>query len=124
MNKTIINRIKSFQFAFRGLASLVRTEPNARIHLAATVFAVAVSFILRISLAEWLWIILAITLVWVAELVNTSIEKLANVVHPNWHVQIGLVKDMAAAAVLVTAIFSVVVALIIFLPHISILFQP
>lgn len=117
MKSFLIQRLKSFRCAINGLFSLFKTEPNACIHLAATLFALLLSFLLRISTSEWLWIILSIGLVWSAELFNTSIEKLADLIEPNIHPQIRLVKDLAASGVLVTAIFSIIVAAIIFLPY-------
>jgi len=97
-------RAKSFVAAARGLASLVATEPNARIHLLATLAVVALGLWLGIGSADWRWIGLAIALVWIAEAMNTALEALADAVHPERDARVGRAKDLAAGAVLVAAI--------------------
>jgi len=72
----------------------------------------------KLNKNEWKWLLIAIFLVWITEILNTAIEKLADVVSPGYAVAIKQVKDMAAAAVLLSAVFAVVIALIIFLPKI------
>jgi diacylglycerol kinase (ATP) len=123
MQKNIINRksgfkkrIKSFGFAFTGLYELVKSEPNARIHLVATLCALLSGFLLRISSAEWCVISIAIALVWAAEAFNTVIEKLADHLFPEYHETARLAKDISAGAVLVCAITALICGLIIFLP--------
>ena len=69
--------------AARGLAWLVRTTPNARIHLAATLVAIGLGLWLRLDIAEWLWIAAAVGIVWIAEAFNSALETLANRVSPN-----------------------------------------
>ncbi|NLP05427.1 diacylglycerol kinase family protein [Candidatus Fermentibacteria bacterium] len=108
-------RIRSFRYAFNGVAVILRTQPNARIHLLATVVAVGLGLLLGISGGEWLAIILAIGLVWVAEGFNTALELLADRVAPDFHPLVGRAKDSAAAAVLLAAIASVVIALIVYI---------
>lgn len=111
----------SFGFAFKGIVFATKTQLNFRIHLGAMFLAVALGFYLKLSFDEWKWISLCIALVLTAELMNTSLETLTDLVSPNFHPKAGMVKDMAAAAVLITAIFAVVIALIIFLPKILLL---
>lgn len=109
-------RIKSFGFAFTGLYELVKSEPNARIHLAATICAVLAGLLLRISNAEWCIISIAVALVWAAEAFNTVIEKLVDHLFPEYHETARITKDISAGAVLVCAISALICGLIIFLP--------
>jgi diacylglycerol kinase len=93
-----------------------------RIHIIAAVLACIAGFYFNLSITEWGIIILCIVSVISFELTNTAIEELCNLVHPEHHPIIKKVKDMAAAAVLVAAIGSVVAALIIFIPKLNSLF--
>ena len=113
----LTGRLRSFGHAFRGLAILLRTQHNARIHAAATVLAVAAGALFGISPAEWALIALAIVCVWVAEALNTAIEFLVNLASPEPHPLAGKAKDVAAGAVLVAAIGSVIVGALVFGPH-------
>ena len=79
------------------------------------VLAAAIYF--RLSAEEWRWIILAIALVWLAEALNTAIERLADAVTLEPNANIGYAKDVAAGAVLAAAIFALVMGLTIFIPH-------
>jgi diacylglycerol kinase len=115
-------RLKSFGYAFTGLYELAKSEPNARIHLTATIFAVLAGFILRISNAEWCIISIAIALVWAAEAFNTVIEKLVDHLFPEYHETARVAKDISAGAVLVCAIAALICGLIIFLPKLVLMF--
>ena len=112
-------RARSFADAGRGIASLLAHEPNARIHLAASLAAVALGGWLRLTAAEWCWIALAIALVWVAEGLNSALEALADAVHPERDARIGRAKDLAAGAVLVAAIASVAIGALVFGPRLA-----
>ena len=114
--------INSFKYAFQGLNYATRTQLNFRIHLFATVAAASLGWYLHLSTNEWLWIALSVTLVLVAELLNTAIEILTDLVSPGYHDKAGHVKDVAAAAVTIAAVFALVTGLIIFLPKIIALF--
>lgn len=106
--------LQSFKYAFRGLR-FVFQENNSKVHLVASFMAVLTGFVMKINLGEWLWIILAITLVWIAETINTAIEKLTDLVHPSYHPLAGKVKDISAASVFMASLFAVVVALLVFM---------
>jgi diacylglycerol kinase len=108
--------IKSFGYAFKGIFDLLRSEPNTRIHLLATVCALIAGFLLRISKTEWCIILIVIALVWAAEAFNTAIEKLTDHLFPEYHETARFAKDVAAGAVLVCAVAALVCGLIIFLP--------
>lgn len=112
-------RIASFGFAFKGLGTLVRTQPNARIHLLATAVVVVAGCYFPLSTFEWLWLIGAIGSVWVTEALNTALEFLTDLVSPDHHPLAGHAKDVAAAAVLIAAVAAVVIGLMIFVPHLS-----
>jgi len=112
-------RIKSFGYAFSGIYELIKSEPNARIHLVATIVAVVTGFSLKISNAEWCVVLIVIALVWTAEAFNTAIEKLADHLFPEFHKTARIVKDVSAGAVLICAIVALVCGLIIFLPKIA-----
>ena len=114
---SIHSRIKSFAFAIAGLQYLVRFEHNARVHLAATLAAVAGSTILGISLSDWRWIILAIALVWIAEALNTAIEALCDLVSPGFNDAIRIAKDVSAGGVLVASIAAFLIGLATILPY-------
>ena len=116
------SRFRSFKFAFRGLKSLLIFEHNSRIHLLAAVIVIILGFIFRISLADWSLLILVIGLVFLSELINSSLEAISDVVKPEWNEKILRAKDYAAAAVLVTAVISVFIGGIIFIPRLLQLF--
>ena len=118
-HKMTSSRIKSFRDAFSGLGTMFRHEPNARIHLAITLCVIIAGICFRLAAVEWIAITFAIGFVFTAELLNTSIEKLADFVSPEKHENIRKVKDLAAAGVLISAIASAVIGLIIFIPKIA-----
>lgn len=117
MSFRVEDRLKSFQHAFRGVGLVVRSQPNAWIHAAATVGVVALGWWTRLAAWEWCALVLAIGLVWVAEALNTALEFLADEVSLEKRELIGKAKDVGAAAVLLAAITSVVIGLLVFLPH-------
>ena len=97
-------RWRSFVHAGRGIADLLRTQPNARVHLAATLAVLALGGWLGIDREDWGLLIPAIGLVWIAEALNTALEHLADAVHPARDERIRRSKDAAAAGVLIAAI--------------------
>ena len=109
---------QSLVSAFSGLIFLLKNERNTRIHLAATCLVILVSALVKISPMEWLFIILAIILVWIAEAFNTSLEKLFDLVEPCDNALVEAGKDISAAAVFLTAILSVITGLVILGPPI------
>lgn len=109
--------LKRFAYAVQGLAFLVRSQANARIHLLATVLVCALGFHLRLARGEWLWLIAAIVLVWSAEAFNTALEQLADAVHPARHPGVGRAKDLAAGAVLIAALGAALIGALVFVPH-------
>ena len=121
---SIRKRLASFKFAFSGLRSLFKHEHNSRLHLLAALLVIAMGFILGISRTEWMILVIIIAMVFITEILNSAIESLADYVSPEYNSIIKRVKDYCAAAVLISAITSVIVGLIIFLPKvIQILFS-
>lgn len=110
-------RGKSFACALRGIAVLLRTQMNARIHLLATVLVVVAGFAFRISRGEWVPLAFAIGIVWIAEAVNTAIEALADRITRENDDAIRRAKDVAAGAVLLAAITAAIIGLLILGPH-------
>jgi diacylglycerol kinase len=115
---TLKSRFESFKFAFRGFRSLLKNEHNSRIHFMAAIAVIFAGIILKINPFEWSLVILVIGIVFLTELLNSSLEALADLVNPEWNESIRKAKDYAAAAVLISAIISVVVGALIFIPKI------
>ena len=115
---------ESFACAFRGIAALLKSEVHARIHLVATVVVVALGWWFGITGGEWIAVVLSIGLVWVAEALNTAIEYVADLAHPDEHPEVKKLKDLAAAAVLFSSIVALIVGLIVFLPRLSVACYP
>lgn len=114
---SIVDRLKSFTFAFSGIAAMLRTQHNAWIHLVATVVAIAAGFWFAIERGEWVWLIVAIVAVWTAEALNTAFELLCDVASPEFHPLVKQAKDVAAAAVLIAAVGATFIGLMVFLPR-------
>lgn len=113
---SIKNRLKSFKYAFNGLRVLFKDEHNARIHLFVTIIVFLLGLWLDISGVEWLVILLLIAIVFSLEIINSSIERICDYLSPKIDDRIKKIKDLSSAAVLVSAIISVVCGLIIFVP--------
>jgi len=103
-----------FPPALSGLKHLLLTERHAKFHLLATILVIITGFSANLSTNEWLWILLSIALVWIAELFNTALERLGDRVTKEPDPLIGQAKDLAAAAVLMAAGFAIVTAVMVF----------
>lgn len=111
-------RIQSFKYAFVGIWTMLKSQQNAWIHAFATIAVLVAGFVFVISPAEWCWLVLAIIVVWMAEALNTAIEFLADVASPEFHPLVKKAKDVAAGAVLISAIGALVIGIIILGPYI------
>jgi diacylglycerol kinase (ATP) len=111
------SRVESFRCAFRGVVTLLVSQHNARIHLLATVCACGLGLWVGISRLEWLAIAVAVAMVWTAEALNTAFEFLCDVASPEFHPLVQKAKDVAAAAVLLSAAGAAAIGLVVFLPH-------
>ena len=110
--------IKSFKYAADGFMYTLKNEQNLIIHICAAALAIIFGLIFRISVTEWLFILVMIGLVFCAEHVNTSIEALVDLVSPEKHPLAKIAKDTAATAVLCLCVFAFIGGLIIFIPKI------
>lgn len=115
-------RIISFSYALKGLKSVFLSEPNMKIHVGIAVLVVLMGLYFRISVYEWMACVLCIGLVFSSEMFNTAIETVVDLISPNVHPLAGKTKDIAAGAVLITAICSVIIGILIFLPKVLNLF--
>ena len=104
----------SFKYALHGIAELVRTQRNARVHLALTFVVLGAALMLKVTHYELAILFLAMGLVWSAEAMNTAMELLADTLHPRRNAKVGRAKDLAAASVLLSAIAATCVAASIF----------
>lgn len=120
MNKPFqfTGRIRSFKYAFSGIGIMIQSQHNAWLHTLATSLVIGAGLFLQITRLEWNWLILAIMAVWSAEALNTAFEFLADATTTSYHPLIGKAKDVAAGAVLIAAIGSVIIGLLIFSPYI------
>lgn len=115
-------RGRSFRYAWAGVVSLIRTQHNAWIHLGAMTAVIAAGILFGITATEWALVAICIGGVLAAEAVNSAVEALADRITREQDPEIGRAKDLAAGAVLLTAIGAAVVGLIIFIPYIIALF--
>jgi diacylglycerol kinase (ATP) len=115
-------QLRSFRYAWCGLKKCATKEQNLCFHLVAAVLVVAVGAAFGITRPEWMLVVLCIGMVVAAELVNTAIESVVNLVSPERHPLAAQAKDVAAAAVLVCAVAAAIVGLIIFVPYLARLF--
>lgn len=115
---SIKERIYSFRYAFQGLKLLFLKEHNVRIHIVAAIFVVIAGFWLGISACEWIAIVFSIGFVITTEALNTAIEQMANFASPEQNQHIKTIKDLAAGAVLISAMTALVIACIVFIPKI------
>ena len=114
-------RAASFGHALRGVWAALRSELHLQFHAAATVLVVGAGFYFRLSGLEWALVMLAVAGVWSAELFNTAIETLTNLVSPGYHPLAGKAKDVAAGAVLLAALGALVVGGLVFGPRVWVL---
>jgi len=115
--------LRSFGYAFSGIRTLIISQPNARIHAAATAIVMAGAFLLGLSWMEWCVIVLTVAAVWTAEALNTALEYLADAASPEFHPLVKKAKDVAAGGVLVTALGSVIVGFLVFGPRLLFLLK-
>ena len=111
-------QLHSFKYAFNGLKILISKEHNARIHLFFTIIVIMAGFYFNISKTEWLMIIFSIGLVFSLEIINSAIERLADYISKEKSYEIKIIKDLSAAGVLISALTSLTIGFIIFLPKI------
>jgi diacylglycerol kinase (ATP) len=116
-NFSLKKRILSFRHAFNGIWDTLKHEQNAWIHTFATLVVVAAGFYFDLARAEWILIVFAIGMVFMAEWMNTAIEHLGNAITKEQNPHIKRAKDAAAGGVLIAAIAALIIGLLVFLPH-------
>lgn len=120
MSFTWRSRIRSFGYAFEGIAVMLKTQHNAWLHLLASGLVCVAAVILGVSAADWRWLVVAITLVWAAEAMNTAVEFLCDVVSPQYSLAVKGAKDIAAGGVLITAVGATAIGVLTFWPYMGV----
>lgn len=116
MKDFIKSRLHSFGYAFNGWSYVLRTQPNTWIHATITALVLILAFWLQLSLQDWAVLLLTIMVVWAAEFFNTAIESMVDLASPGEHPLAKISKDAGAAAVLITALISILIGLLILGP--------
>ncbi len=116
---SIAGRLRSFRYALRGIAYLLRREHNAWLHLAITAAVFLAGWRLHLRAEDWRWLIVAVVLVWFAEAMNTAFEFLCDIVSPEFHPSVEKAKDIAAGAVLFCATGAAALGAITFYPYLA-----
>lgn len=112
------NFIRSLGFAGKGLRYFFKQELHAMYHSIAAIAVVAAGSIFDVSRTDWAILIIAIALVFTSEIINTTIEKFMDLLHPQHHPKAGLVKDLAAGMVLFCSFIAIILGIIVFYPYI------
>jgi len=115
--------VKSFRYAFQGLNTAVRNEPNFRIHIVMAILALMVGYFLKLTSIEWLFLTFTIFYVLTFELLNTVLEAMVDLVSPEISPSAKIAKDVSAACVLLGAFMSIIVGASLFIPKIVLLFK-
>ncbi|HQS05004.1 MAG: diacylglycerol kinase [Sphingobacteriales bacterium 17-39-43] len=110
---------RGFVFAFNGIKYTFKTQLNFRVHCFVAIVLVGLCFYLELNKAEWLWIITAMAIVLMAELANTAVETLVDLVSPEYNIKAGRIKDIAAALVLIAAVTALSIGILILLPKVN-----
>ena len=120
-NNTVFSwrkRWKSIRYALQGIRVFLTNEHNARIHLLATVLVLTLGVFFKVSSSDWVALVLAMGFVWTAEIFNTAMERIMDYMSKEKQTAIQLIKDLAAAAVLVAVLTALLVGAFVFIPKI------
>lgn len=117
-NSFFQGRLFSIRNAFNGALLIFKTETSFQVQVVVAILMTIAGFVFEISATEWTIQLLAIALVMGLEAANTAIEDLANFIHPDHHIEIGGIKDLAAGAVFIAVIFAIIIGLIIYIPKV------
>ncbi len=115
--KFIVGRLRGCGYAFKGAVLLIKTEPSIQVQVGIAVLMTSLGFYFKITAIEWILQIFAIGLVMSIEGLNTTIEAIADFIHPDFHNKIGFIKDIAAGAVFIAAFTAVIIGMIIYVPY-------
>jgi diacylglycerol kinase len=116
-NNYLKSRIRSIRIALDGIKQVIITQQNAKIHAGFSLGVVLLGLLLNISRWEWIALLLVMGLVWSAEIFNTAVEMITDLISPNEDPMIKTIKDISAGGVLVAAFISILVGLILFGPR-------
>ena len=116
---TLVARLKSFGYAFEGIALMLKTQHNAWLHLIATTLVTALAGWCGVNADDWRWLIGAMAMVWMAEAMNTAVESLCDVVSPKYSLAVKCAKDLAAGGVLIAACAAAAIGVITFWPYLG-----
>lgn len=116
MKRFIIGRIKSLRYALKGFFLLIHTEDAIIVHSSTFVLFTILGIYLEISHVQWMFQIMAFSVLFVTEGLNTAIEKMCDFVHPDFHKKIGMIKDISAGAVTFAVLLGAVVLALIYVP--------
>ena len=119
-SRFIVGRTKSIQYASKGCWILLTTEHSIIAQVILAIIMTVIGFYFDLTATEWMFQIFAIGLLIVAEAANTSIEYICDFIHPEHHIKIGFIKDIAAGIPFIASIFAVIIGLIIYIPKIMI----
>lgn len=112
-----LNEVEKFKAALKGILVAIASEVHFRFHLVAAFVVIIAGVLLKVTKNDWLWLSVAIGLVLTAELFNTAIESLVDLVSPEQNPLAGKVKDISAGAVLIASITAAVIGLAILWPY-------
>ncbi|MFC7060669.1 diacylglycerol kinase [Halobacillus seohaensis] len=110
------------KYAVQGVKHVFQTEKNFKTHFSMSIIVIILGFFLRVSLVEWAVLFTIMALVISLEMINSSIERIMDYLSPEWHSIVGDIKDIAAGAVLLAAVSSIIIGCLIFLPKLIALF--
>lgn len=111
-------RGRSFRYACKGIYKFFSQEPNAWIHVAATAVVFGAAFYFKVTRTEMMTLVIVTGFVWVSEILNTAVERIMDFISPEHHPETGFIKDIAAAAVLLSALTALITGAIVFIPKI------
>lgn len=114
----VYSRLKSFRYAIKGMQRFFLDEPNARIHLLLTVAVFIAATYLRVPAKEFALLVIVVGMVWMAEIFNTAVERIMDFISPGYNEKVKVIKDISAAAVLVSSIIAAAVGLTVLVPKI------
>ena len=112
----IYTMFNSFKYAFRGILDALKSETNLKIHFIISIVVILLAIYLEFSALEFTVLFLTISLVIILEFINTVVEKLSDIVHPDKSEKVRIVKDISAGAVLIGAVASIIIGVFLFLP--------
>lgn len=117
MYNEYLNMLKSFKHALNGLTWSAQNQKNFSIHISISILVFLLAYILQVSRTDFIILIFAVVLGLTAEMMNTSIEEMTNLITIKWSKQAKIAKDVAAAMMLVVSLGTAVIGLIVFIPY-------